>query len=85
MQRMSVFLLQQMKSAWDKPEFWTSQQLLIPKVINITRMQATRVEELKDQLARLGLEIDQYGDEHVIVGRVLFYIKPTLKRWYLNY
>lgn len=63
-------LLQQMKSAWDKPEFWTSQQLLIPKVINIMRMQATRVEELKDQLARLGLEIDQYGDEQVIVRGV---------------
>ncbi|MEQ1112482.1 DNA mismatch repair endonuclease MutL [Acinetobacter johnsonii] len=63
-------LLQQMKSAWDKPEFWTSQQLLIPKVINITRMQAMRVEELKDQLARLGLEIDQYGDEQVIVRGV---------------
>ena len=63
-------LLQQMKSAWDKPEFWTSQQLLIPKVINITRMHATRVEELKDQLARLGLEIDQYGDEQVIVRGV---------------
>lgn len=63
-------LLQQMKSAWDKPEFWTSQQLLIPEVINITRMQATRVEELKDQLARLGLEIDQYGDEQVIVRGV---------------
>lgn len=63
-------LLQQMKSAWDKPEFWTSQQLLIPKVINITRMQATRVEELKDQLARLGLEIDQYGDEQAIVRGV---------------
>ena len=63
-------LLQQMKSAWDKPEFWTSQQLLIPKVINITRMQATRMEELKDQLARLGLEIDQYGDEQVIVRGV---------------
>ena len=63
-------LLQQMKSAWDKPEFWTSQQLLIPKVINITRMQAMRLEELKDQLARLGLEIDQYGDEQVIVRGV---------------
>ncbi|AYA68662.1 DNA mismatch repair endonuclease MutL [Acinetobacter sp. WCHA55] len=63
-------LLQQMKSAWDKPEFWISQQLLIPKVINITRMQAMRVEELKDQLARLGLEIDQYGDEQVIVRGV---------------
>lgn len=63
-------VLQQMKSAWDKPEFWTSQQLLIPKVVKITRMQAMRVEELKDQLARLGLEIDQYGDEQVIVRGV---------------
>lgn len=60
-------LLQQMKSAWDKPEFWTSQQLLIPKVISITRMQATRVDDLKPQLERLGLEIDQYGDDQVIV------------------
>ena len=63
-------VLQQMKSAWDKPEFWTSQQLLIPKVVNISRMQAMRVEELKEQLARLGLEIDQYGDEQVIVRGV---------------
>lgn len=63
-------VLQQMKSAWDKPEFWTSQQLLIPKVVNITRMQAMRVEELKEQLMRLGLEIDQYGDEQVIVRGV---------------
>lgn len=63
-------LLQQMKNAWDKPEFWTSQQLLIPKVISISRMQAVRVEELKPQLERLGLEIDLYGDEQVIVRGV---------------
>ncbi|MCH7312572.1 DNA mismatch repair endonuclease MutL [Acinetobacter sp. ANC 4805] len=63
-------LLQQMKAAWDKPEFWTSQQLLIPKIVSITRMQATRVEELQSQLQRLGLEIDQYGDEQVIVRGV---------------
>ncbi len=63
-------VLQQMKTAWDKPEFWTSQQLLIPKVVSISRMQAMRVDELKDQLARLGLEIDQYGDEQVIVRGV---------------
>ncbi|MFW1982361.1 DNA mismatch repair endonuclease MutL [Acinetobacter guillouiae] len=63
-------LLQQMKSAWDKPEFWTSQQLLIPKVISITSMQATRVDDLKPQLERLGLEIDQYGDDQVIVRGV---------------
>lgn len=63
-------LLQQMKAAWDKPEFWVSQQLLIPKVVPITRMQATRIEELQAQLQRLGLEIDQYGDEQVIVRGV---------------
>ena len=63
-------VLQQMKSAWDKPEFWTSQQLLIPKIISISRMQAMRIDDLKDQLARLGLEIDQYGDDQVIVRGV---------------
>ena len=63
-------LLQQMKAAWDKPEFWVSQQLLIPKVVSITRMQATRIEDLQPQLQRLGLEIDQYGDEQVIVRGV---------------
>lgn len=63
-------VLQQMKAAWDRPEFWTSQQLLIPKVVSITRLQATRIEELKPQLERLGLDIDQYGDEQVIVRGV---------------
>ncbi|MEN3980071.1 DNA mismatch repair endonuclease MutL [Acinetobacter sp. CWB-B33] len=63
-------VLQQMKAAWDKPEFWTSQQLLIPKVVPISRMQAARIDDLKEQLARLGLDIDQYGDEQVIVRGV---------------
>lgn len=63
-------LLQQMKAAWDKPEFWISQQLLIPKIISITRMQASRIEDLKSQLLRLGLDIDQYGDEQAIVRGV---------------
>ena len=63
-------VLQQMKDAWDKPEFWMSQQLLIPKVVSISRMQAMRVEELKPQLSRLGLDLDQYGDDQVIVRGV---------------
>ena len=63
-------LLQQMKLAWDKTDFWVSQQLLIPKVISITRMQATRIDDLKPQLERLGLDIDQYGDEQLIVRGV---------------
>ncbi len=33
-------------------------------------MQAVRVEDLKPQLERLGLEIDLYGDEQVIVRGV---------------
>lgn len=63
-------LLQQMKSAWDKPEYWQSQQLLIPKVVSISRMQANRIDDLKPQLARLGLDIDQYGDDQVILRGV---------------
>ncbi|MEB3766667.1 DNA mismatch repair endonuclease MutL [Acinetobacter sp. MD2] len=63
-------LLQQMKAAWDKPEFWQSQQLLIAKVVSISRMQANRIEDLTPQLAQLGLEIDQYGDDQVIVRAV---------------
>lgn len=63
-------VLQKMKAAWDQPEFWTSQQLLIPKVVNISRMHALRVNELKPQLMRLGLEIDQYGEDQVIVRGV---------------
>lgn len=63
-------LLQQMKAAWDKPEFWSSQQLLIPKVVSISRMQAERVEELKPQLERFGLELDVYGEEQVIIRGV---------------
>ncbi|QIO06195.1 DNA mismatch repair endonuclease MutL [Acinetobacter shaoyimingii] len=63
-------LLQQMKAAWDKPEFWASQQLLIPKVISITRMQAMRIDDLKPQFQRLGLEVDLYGDDQVIIRGV---------------
>ena len=63
-------VLQQMKTAWDQPEFWMSQQLLIPKVVSISRMQALRVNELKTQLSRLGLDIDQYGEDQVIVRGV---------------
>lgn len=33
-------------------------------------MQAVRIEELQSQLQRLGLEINQYGDEQVIVRGV---------------
>ncbi|WP_445115885.1 DNA mismatch repair endonuclease MutL [Acinetobacter sp. WZC-1] len=63
-------LLQQMKAAWDQPQFWSSQQLLIPRIISISRLQATRIDDLKPQLERLGLDIDQYGEEQLIVRGV---------------
>lgn len=63
-------VLQQMKVAWDKPEFWMSQQLLIPKVISIQAHQAQRVDALKHQWVRLGLDIQQYGETQIIVRGV---------------
>ena len=63
-------VLQQMKSAWDKPEFWVSQQLLLPKLVDVTQQQCYRVDELKANLQRLGLEIDVYGEQQVVVRGV---------------
>lgn len=63
-------LLEQMKKSWDQPDFWISQQLLIPKVISITHTQADRLEDLKAQFLRFGLDIDLYGDTQVIVRGV---------------
>ena len=63
-------LLEQMKRAWDKPEFWQSQQLLLPKVVKITASQADRLQQLQSKLYRLGLEIDLYGEDQVLVRGV---------------
>ncbi|ESK40066.1 hypothetical protein P256_00505 [Acinetobacter nectaris CIP 110549] len=63
-------LLEQMKKSWDQPDFWISQQLLIPKVISITHAQADRLEDLKSQFLRFGLDVDLYGDTQVIVRGV---------------
>lgn len=63
-------VLEQMKSAWDKPEFWISQQLLLPKVIEVSPRQSERVDDLKASLQRLGLDIDVYGEQHVIIRGV---------------
>lgn len=63
-------LLEQMKQAWDKPEFWQSQQLLLPKVVKITHSQAERLQQLQSKLYRLGLEIDLYGEDQVLVRGV---------------
>ncbi len=63
-------VLEKMKQAWDDPNFWLAQQLLIPTVINVSRLQASRVDELKYSLLRLGLDLDQYGDDQVILRAV---------------
>ncbi|KAA8735703.1 DNA mismatch repair endonuclease MutL [Acinetobacter qingfengensis] len=63
-------LLEQMKQAWDKPDFWQSQQLLIPKVVSINALQQDRLQQLQDKLLRLGLEIDLYGEKQVLVRGV---------------
>lgn len=63
-------VLQQMKSAWDTPEFWVSQQLLLPKIVQVTQRQSYRVDDLKANLQRLGLDIDVYGEQQVVVRGV---------------
>lgn len=70
-------LLQQMKQAWDQPQYWQSQQLLIPKVVKITAMQATRLEQLQDKLYRLGLDVDLYGDDQVLVRGVPAFLQKA--------
>lgn len=63
-------VLQQMKQAWDKPEFWQSQQLLLPKVIPLTALQAERLQEIQDKLQRLGVELDLYGEQQALLRGV---------------
>ena len=63
-------LLQQMKQAWDQPEFWQSQQLLLPIVVAINGLQMERLQQLQTQLQRFGLEVDCYGEQQAIVRGV---------------
>lgn len=63
-------LLEQMKQSWNKPEFWQSQQLLLPKVVKLNLTQMDRLQHIENKLYRLGLEIDAYGEEQVLVRGV---------------
>ena len=63
-------LLEQMKQAWDKPDFWQSQQLLLPKVVKLNSLQIDRLQQLQDKLQRLGLDVDVYGAEQALVRGV---------------
>lgn len=63
-------LLQEMKQAWDSPEFWQSQQLLIPRSVNLNPVQAARLEDLQEKLLRFGLEVDLCADNQALVRGV---------------
>lgn len=63
-------LLEQMKQAWEKPDFWQSQQLLLPKVVRLSHVQIDRLQQLNEKLARLGLDVDIYGEDQALVRGV---------------
>lgn len=61
-------VLEQMKKAWDNQAFWQAQQLLLPKVVNLSAMQMQRLEELQTRLAqRFGLDVEIYGERQALV------------------
>lgn len=63
-------LLEQLKLAWDSKLNWHTQHLLVPHTIELTALQANRVEDLQPSFAKLGLEIDRYGERSVILRAV---------------
>lgn len=66
-------LLEQLKLAWNEQPNWQTQQLLIPHTVELTHLQMSRIDDVKDSLIQLGLEIDQYSETSVVVRSV-----PTL-------
>ena len=63
-------LLEQLKVAWDEPEYWASQPLLLPLVVDLTVLEATRLEVLQAQLASRGLLIERIGEMQAVVRGV---------------
>ena len=63
-------LLEQLKLAWDNHSNWQTQSLLLPHTVELSALQASRVEELQPGLHSLGLEIDLYGERSVVVRAV---------------
>lgn len=63
-------LLEQLKLAWDNHSNWQTQSLLVPHTVELSALQASRVEELQPGLHSLGLEIDLYGERSVVVRAV---------------
>lgn len=63
-------VFEQMKANWNQPEFWVSQQLLIPKLISISVAQVEQFEQRKTQFVKFGLDVDLYGQQELIVRGV---------------
>lgn len=62
-------LLEQLKQSWQQTA-WHSQQLLVPLSVEVTPRQAERVAQIQPALQRLGLEIDQAGEQQVLLRAV---------------
>ncbi len=62
-------LLEQLKHSWQQAA-WHSQQLLVPLAVEVTARQAERVAQMQAVLAQLGLELDQAGEQQVLLRAV---------------
>lgn len=62
-------LLEQLKQSWQQAA-WHSQPLLVPLAVEVTHRQAERVTQMQPTLQRLGLEIDQAGEQQVLLRAV---------------
>lgn len=63
-------LLEQLKKAWDNAQNWQTQHLLVPQIVELSHLQASRIEELQPTLHGLGLEVDRYGETSAVVRAV---------------
>lgn len=63
-------LLEQLKTLWDGEDNWQTQQLLVPQTVDLSFLQANRVDELQDSFKRLGLEVDRNGEQSAVVRAV---------------
>ncbi|MEC7119325.1 MAG: DNA mismatch repair endonuclease MutL [Pseudomonadota bacterium] len=62
-------LLEQLKRSWQQSA-WHSQKLLVPLAIEVTALQAERVTQMQPVLQQLGLELDQAGEQQVLLRAV---------------
>ncbi|MFZ3192866.1 MAG: DNA mismatch repair endonuclease MutL [Moraxellaceae bacterium] len=62
-------LLEQLKQSWQQAA-WHSQQLLVPLAVEVTHRQAERVTQMQPVLQQLGLDIDQAGEQQVLLRAV---------------